>query len=350
MGRDFCAVAEEHRARYPLMEPQDYGKLAYQSEFGPGHMAPSLEEALAGIRREWEQAGPAGEVPPAEGIGNGLSRFHLTDAWDPEQAAELLARLFLLTAQVHAGSGAGLARRLDSLAGLAVPGMERWLAEYRRQGCPAVRHSARFQAAYRPHYRLLRTEYAGCFPALLAIRRRAEAGAPAVIAIDGRCGSGKTRLAALIARLFPCRVVHMDDFYLPFDARPPGWADEPGGHMDFGRLLSEVLLPARTGAALCFRPYCCRTGRLEEAVCLPAGPLTVLEGSYSAHPRLAARIDLRIVLTCSREEQARRLREREGARFSAFESRWIPLEERYFQICRPEAAGDFRVDTSRFLD
>ena len=35
------------------------------------------------------------------------------------------------------------------------------------------------------------------------------------VAITGPNGSGKSTLAALLERLFPCRVVHTDDFYLP---------------------------------------------------------------------------------------------------------------------------------------
>ena len=39
---------------------------------------------------------------------------------------------------------------------------------------------------------------------------------PLVLALDGRCGSGKTTLAAALAGQFPAStVLHTDDFYLP---------------------------------------------------------------------------------------------------------------------------------------
>lgn len=39
---------------------------------------------------------------------------------------------------------------------------------------------------------------------------------PVLVALDGRCGSGKTTLAAQLARQFPQSItVHTDDFYLP---------------------------------------------------------------------------------------------------------------------------------------
>lgn len=39
---------------------------------------------------------------------------------------------------------------------------------------------------------------------------------PVLIALDGRCGSGKTTLAAQLAEQFPgSAVFHTDDYYLP---------------------------------------------------------------------------------------------------------------------------------------
>ena len=37
----------------------------------------------------------------------------------------------------------------------------------------------------------------------------------AVVAIDGRCGSGKTTVAALLAARLDCTVLHADDFFGP---------------------------------------------------------------------------------------------------------------------------------------
>ena len=170
--------------------------------------------------------------------------------------------------------------------------MAAWLAEYRGQGCPPVHHSAAYREAYHPHYRVMRTAYGGCFPALLQIAVLAGRGAPAVVAIDGRCGSGKTSLAELIRQLIPCNVVHMDDFYLPPDLRAENWTEIPGGNMDFARFLREVLIPAEAGEPVCYRPFDCQSGTLGVPAALPPRSLTVVEGSYSQHPLLSARYDL----------------------------------------------------------
>lgn len=182
-------------------------------------------------------------------------------------------------------------------------------------------------------------------PVLERIKELAERGGPAVIAIDGRCGSGKTWLARLIAESFPCNVLHMDDFYLPFARRAGDWETVPGGNMDFERLRGELLLPIQEGKGAVYRPYCCPRDSFGEAVPLPRRELTVVEGSYSRHPSMDIAYDLTIFLTCAGEVQRRRLKQREGSRFAAFEQRWIPMEENYFRRFDVEATSDMVLDT-----
>ena len=158
--------------------------------------------------------------------------------------------------------GGGPGECLTAAEALPLPGMADWLAVYRRQGCPPVHHSPAYREAYAPHYRVLRTAYGGYFPALLAAARLARSGRPAVVAIDGRCGSGKSGLGDLMGRLLPCNVVHMDDYYLPPDRRAENWEQIPAGNMDLARFLQEVLVPAGAGALIRCRPYDCRSGTL----------------------------------------------------------------------------------------
>ena len=61
------------------------------------------------------------------------------------------------------------------------------------------------------------------FDVLTQVDRLVKKGNPAVIAIDGRCGSGKTSLANLIDNIFSCNILHMDDFYLPIEQREKNW-------------------------------------------------------------------------------------------------------------------------------
>ena len=175
----------------------------------------------------------------------------------------------------------------------------------------------------------------------------ANAAAPVVLALDGRCGSGKTTMAAALAEQFPDSIVlHTDDFYLPPADRVPGWEQTPCANMDLARLRDEVLAPARAGKPVLYRAYSCRKDAYQPAQELPTQPLVILEGSYSHHPLLTGYETLRVFVTCSKDEQVRRLQEREGERYANFAARWIPLEEGYFAKFQIEQTVDFILDTT----
>lgn len=349
MSGEFLAIAREHWAKYPKMEPRDFAKLAYQSEFGPAHMVQSPDKVLSALLAERKEAGP--EALPPEPIGNGLCRFHITQALSTLWELPLIGRMFIRTMARRSGTAAGLAEKLEALAALPVPGMAEYLELWRREGCPPVHHSEAFRNAYRPHYRVLRLDCARFLPALLPLEQLARENGPAVIAVDGRCGSGKTGFASLAADVLAraANLVHMDDFYLPPEQRKPDWMEIPAGNMDLERFREEVLLPARAGRLETYRPYDCQAGRLKESAELNGGSLTVVEGTYSQHPALAECYDYKIFLTCDRDEQTRRLRAREGEYFPTFDRIWRTLEERYFAACGTEGAADLVVDTTGFF-
>ena len=168
-----------------------------------------------------------------------------------------------------------------------------------------------------------------------------------LVALDGRCGSGKTTLAEQLAERFPQSItVHTDDFYLPPSRRVTGWEKIPCANMDIQRLRDEVVAPARAGQAFSYQAYSCREGAYLPPRPLGSAPLVIVEGSYSCHPTLADCYDLKVFVTCSKEEQARRLLAREGERYSGFTARWIPLEEGYFAKFQIEQTVDFILDTT----
>lgn len=181
--------------------------------------------------------------------------------------------------------------------------------------------------------------------ALLRAVEKEHAKKPAIVGIDGRCGSGKTYFAEWLERHFSCNIVHVDDFYLPMDRRAADWMEVSGGNIDFERLLSEVLLPLKESGRALYRPYSCKEGKYGEAWELQKKPLIVVEGSYAGHPLLAAQYDLRLFFTCSGGEQAKRLKAREKGRYEAFAVRWIPLEETYFARYAIEKESALTVNT-----
>ena len=346
MYEPFPEILRTHLVRYPLMQPQDCVKLAYQNAAGPAHGAPDRGTALRELLREWGMIPAESGPQPPETIGNGLCRFHLAGTDDLSLAAPLLADLLRLTAREFQRTETALEENLSALEGIGLPGMSGYLDAYRSQGCPLVHHSSRYREAYHPHYRVIRTVYGTYFPALMRIARLVKRGEPAIVAVDGRCGSGKSGFGDLAEKLFFCNVIHMDDFYLPPDQRSGEWESIPGGNMDFARFLQEVLVPAGAGQAVHYRPFDCQRGTLSRERVLPARSLTVVEGSSSQQPLLTARYDLKLFFTCSAQEQRRRLERREGAHFAAYQARWMPMEEQYFRQCGTQRNADLVIDTT----
>ena len=89
----------------------------------------------------------------------------------------------------------------------------------------------------------------------------AHPGGGFLLALDGRCASGKTTMAERLQRVLPCNVIHMDDFYLPFSQRAAERMAEPGGHIWVERLRTEVLEPLRAGRKISYLPYDCHADR-----------------------------------------------------------------------------------------
>ena len=153
-----------------------------------------------------------------------------------------------------------------------------------------------------------------------------------LIAIDGRCGSGKSTLGAYLQQEMHGNLLHMDDFYLRPEQRTPERREEPGGNVDRERFLEEVLLPLHKGEPFAYRPFNCRTWELDEPVEVVPCSINIVEGSYSCHPELYDYYDLHVFLTIDPEEQMDRIRKRLGKPSCAetFRTKWIPMEEKYF--------------------
>ena len=161
-----------------------------------------------------------------------------------------------------------------------------------------------------------------------------------LVAIDGKCTSGKTTLATRLADHYDCTLLHMDDFFLRPEQRTPERYAQPGGNVDYERFYEEVLLPLKKGVSFSFRPFHCKTLTLSDPVFVPKKPLTVIEGSYSLHPYLGDPYDLKILLTVTEEAQQERLKTRPQHLQKRFIEEWIPMENRYLEHFSIESKAD----------
>lgn len=154
---------------------------------------------------------------------------------------------------------------------------------------------------------------------------------PMLIALDGRCASGKTTLAASLKQETGCNVIHMDHFFLRPEQRTRQRLEEPGGNVDYERFKEEVMIPLSQKKAFSYQIFDCKKMELSSSVQVEPNAVTIIEGSYSCHPVLWDFYDLHVFLSIGREEQLQRIRRRNGEKaVIQFADRWIPLEEKYF--------------------
>lgn len=152
------------------------------------------------------------------------------------------------------------------------------------------------------------------------------------VAVDGRCGAGKTTLADKLSETFECDTIHMDDFFLPKNMKSAERLAESGGNVHYERVYDEVVSKLKTGKAFSYRPYSCKTDSYGESIKVEPKSIIIVEGSYACHPKLRNYYDLHIFVDILPEEQTDRIIRRNGSENAKiFENVWIPLEEKYFK-------------------
>lgn len=174
---EFSDILRAQIERYPGMQPQDAVKLAFQSEFGGGHLIVDEAACLRYLYEECAATPVDGGAPLYEKIGGGMARVHLAALAVAGVAPATLGRAFLVSARTPQGTREGLERKLSLLEEAAGAGrfvfsaevLREYLRDYAAAGYPAVSHSAAYRAAYHPAYRVVRLSYAR---ALRLIRRR----------------------------------------------------------------------------------------------------------------------------------------------------------------------------------
>ena len=165
------------------------------------------------------------------------------------------------------------------------------------------------------------------------------------VAIDGRCGAGKSTLSEILSEDLAANVFHADDFFLTPEMRNEQRMSEPGGNLDRERLTDEVLIPLSQKNDVSYRRYDCSERCILPAVTIPFRPVNIVEGSYSCHPEMAKYYDFKIFVDVDPARQAERIIAREGEEKSKmFFEKWIPLEEKYFGFFDTRSSCDIIVN------
>ena len=176
----FCAQDEEVRfrhlvqaqaARYPLMELQDVYKLIHQAAMGSEHAVSDTAAAYRWMEREIATLADGPDDPLLDPLtpDSQLVRVHLRPYLAGGGDPDALVRAFVETANTYPGSVERLRRywryaERSAEAGLlpfSPDAMTAFLAEQAEAGYPAVHHSARYEAAYAPAYRVVARQHLG---------------------------------------------------------------------------------------------------------------------------------------------------------------------------------------------
>jgi len=326
----------DHYVNFPELDIQDAVKFLYQHYMGPGHLVSDESAALSRLKSEWDCITPDTDAPLFYPLGNGLCRLNLNRCKADNLSFSDITKLFVLTARHSSSDKHALEQSLALITSLPFPQDEvnKYLEQYRAQGCPMVSHSTRFRQQYHPAYRVVFLHYVNVIPALSAIDRAMKKQPRLRVAIDGPCASGKSTLGKTLQEIYGCPLIHMDDFFLRPEQRTPERLAQPGGNVDYERFAKEVLTPLLTDRTFSYRPWMCQHSRFGAEIAVPSAPLTVVEGSYSLHRDLRDAYHLRIWVEARPEVRRQRLLERGGPEcLDRFEQLWIPLENLYFTAC-----------------
>ena len=337
---------------HPAMQLQDCIKFLYQRILGGEHLLSDADRCFRYIKEEKEAIGTAYDATPIEDIGGGYCRFHLLPLSDDIETLRTVCKLFEASVNIiNALSDSELKQKafldaLESLISMIKKGelpyeyesSQQFLDIYKKKGCPAIHHSEAYREAYHPAYRLMLTAYANFFPLFVQLNTLLSQKNHVVLAIDGKCGSGKSTLAELLNQMYDCNIIHMDDFFLPAELRKPERFKEAGGNVHYERFEEEVLPALKALKAdtytqeASYRIFDCHAMNYVQTGEIKPLPLTIIEGSYSMRPSFRDAYDCSVFLDIDPSLQKERLLRRNGEEaYKNFKSKWIPMENNYFE-------------------
>lgn len=166
-----------------------------------------------------------------------------------------------------------------------------------------------------------------------------------IVALDGKCASGKSTLGFYLQELFDANLFHMDDFFLQAHQRTEARMAEVGGNVDYERFIDEVLEPTLAGERVNYRRFDCKSMTITEGRQIPYKRVTIIEGSYCMNPCFGDIYDLKVFTEIGENEQLENIRERNGEeKLEVFRERWIPKEEAYFKKFHVKEQSDIVVE------
>jgi uridine kinase len=164
----------------------------------------------------------------------------------------------------------------------------------------------------------------------------ARAGRTRVVAIDGRSGSGKTRLAGLLRAELGAPVVSLEDLY-------GGW---DGLERGIGLLVTGVLEPLAASRTARVPRYDWITRTWAEPAPLDPPELLIVEGVGAGARQAAIFESLLVWLEAPADVRKKRALDRDGETFAPYWDYWAAQEDAMLARERTPERADVLVDAT----
>ncbi|MHA7276648.1 aminodeoxychorismate synthase component I [Arthrobacter sp. Hz1] len=162
--------------------------------------------------------------------------------------------------------------------------------------------------------------------------------APLIIAVDGRSGAGKTRLAVELAALLrehhTVSLFHLEDIY-------PGWDGLESG-MD--RYVASVLRPLAAGRTATWRAWDWAAGDDSPGRRTEPADVVIVEGVGAACRTAREFLDVSIWVDAPEEVRRSSALTRDGDTYAPFWERWARQEQTWLDHDQPQVTADLVVD------
>ena len=162
---DFKPIVINHYIRYPEMQVEDLYKLAHQAAMGSEHAVSDIQSARQWLFNELKTL-PLTSVEPSIDVitpDRSIARVHLKPYIKSGGVPENLLQAFIQTANEFHGSTDLLRSYWMDIKILAQQGeipfsddsLKSFINRMEAARYPAVHHSAQYEQAYHPHYRVV---------------------------------------------------------------------------------------------------------------------------------------------------------------------------------------------------
>lgn len=306
-----------HLKKYKEMNTQDIVKLLFQNHFGPGHFIKDINFAKNYYLSELENTKENHNDNLYEHIGNNYTRVNI------HQYNKFFKNYNLVNMFYESSL-------LDYDKNIQENNFKYYLSAIPNDGFldtysyTNVHHSNTYNEMYNPHYRVIHTKFLDLKMKKVQLQNYLDnlCGFN-IIALEGRCGSGKTTISNDLKNV---TIIDVDEFFLRKDLKTKERLGEIGGNIDYD-LYEQCLQKIKSNSSITYTIFDCNSQSYQEKT-IEIKNNVLLVGVYSYHQLVRKYIDKVIFLLVDKETQLQRIKQR--SLYLKFINEWIPLEEKYY--------------------